>query len=122
MQTLIKKKPVVLNANSTICCGGFENNVKKFSWLAYTNDGVNKYIIPHIVVTDKFGNKIKKRVNYCPICGFNVRNVELSQEIFDRYFNNDDDNESDVCSHELSPVNSAGYRFCKKCELSYRCI
>lgn len=55
MQTLIKKKPAILNANSSICCGEFENNVKKFSWLAYTNDGVNyKYIIPHIVVTDKF--------------------------------------------------------------------
>jgi hypothetical protein len=70
---------------AVICCGSFEKYAKQFKWMILDQEcEERKYIMPHINIIDEKYDTIKMRVNHCPTCGFEVRNIELSQERFDR--------------------------------------
>lgn len=56
------------------CCGTFEKMVPAFGWY-FTDDNV--YLMPYILNTEP-----KLRVNHCPCCGAEVRNVKIKKDYF----------------------------------------
>ena len=52
------------------CCKSFKNFIKKFYWMTLDK----KYIMPYTYV-----DGIKYRVNHCPSCGADVRDIELNK-------------------------------------------
>ena len=56
------------------CCESFKDFIPLFNWMTYNLEGA-KYIMPHIIVNDNY----KLRVNYCPSCGTEIRDIELTE-------------------------------------------
>jgi hypothetical protein len=56
-----------------ICCGTFEKYAKEFTWM--TLEDYSIYLMPHIG-DDKY------RINHCPTCGAEIRNVRFTKEEF----------------------------------------
>jgi len=56
------------------CCESFKHFIPLFNWMTYNLEGA-KYIMPHIIVNDNY----KLRVNYCPSCGAEIRDIELTK-------------------------------------------
>lgn len=56
------------------CCDGFEELVLTFEW--FTRDEGQIYLMPCLVT--RGGGRI--RVNHCPVCGKEVRSIEIPEE------------------------------------------
>ena len=63
-----------------ICCKYFNLFAKNYEFMILDIDVKKKYIMPHI--TDI--NDIKIRVNYCPSCGAEIRDIELSKKQYEK--------------------------------------
>ncbi len=63
------------------CCKWFPSFVPTFCWMKLDGD----YIMPY---TESKG--VKLRVNYCPSCGSNVRDVSIDEKNFFLIENNKD--------------------------------
>lgn len=57
------------------CCEAFEKVAKTFHWHTMEYDNREVYVVPTIIANDT-----KHRVNYCPSCGTEVRDIELDRE------------------------------------------
>lgn len=57
-----------------VCCENFTKIALRFNWMSYTDeaDGKTVFVMPHIKEQERW------RVNYCPICGGNVRDIKLT--------------------------------------------
>jgi len=62
-----------------ICCGYFEQTFKNYQWFSSTDENGNKLLLMPCFQDNKI------RVNYCPVCGEKVRNIEVKEETFNRY-------------------------------------
>ena len=68
------------------CCDYFPGLLACFHWFYYTDDNeVNYYLMPNLR-NDK-GEKI--RVNHCPVCGTEIRDIMISEEEFNNIRNED---------------------------------
>ena len=57
------------------CCKYFKHFINYFYWMTYfDNNEKIKYIMPYT-----YQDGIKYRVNNCPSCGAEVRDIELSK-------------------------------------------
>ena len=58
-----------------VCCDVFKKNIHNFRWfkLEYQND--IEYVMPHILGT-------MYRINFCPSCGKEVRDIILSHTFY----------------------------------------
>jgi hypothetical protein len=65
------------------CCKVFEKLAEEFDWMSYVDNGEKILIMPHIVGTDY----IKYRINNCPSCGAEVRDIEITETEFNSYKN-----------------------------------
>ena len=66
-----------------ICCEQFKRLICTFEWFGFQNDDDDKLLMPHITVND-----VKVRINFCPSCGANVRNIQITKSDYNKYFNN----------------------------------
>jgi len=64
-----------MNNNNTICCDTFRKMLSAFQWFTYTEEDSDTMLMPCIEV-----NGMKWRVNHCPSCGKEVRNVLISKD------------------------------------------
>ncbi len=56
------------------CCESFNKIMHLFKWFSYQDDNGNTgYVMPYLESND---NK-RLRINNCPVCGKNIRNIEL---------------------------------------------
>ena len=70
-----KNKPYI----EKICCEPFKQIIHKVNWFSYTNDeGEIIMVMPNVIGTD--GNKY--RINHCPSCGSNIRELKLTKAKF----------------------------------------
>lgn len=58
-----------------ICCSSFLKIAPKFKWMKLKNSGREILLMPHIVASNSM-----IRINHCPSCGKNVRDVEIKPE------------------------------------------
>jgi hypothetical protein len=56
------------------CCETFPKNASSFSWMTYKNT-TNESILCMPYIQDGL---VKYRVNYCPYCGKEVRDIEIN--------------------------------------------
>jgi len=56
-----------------ICCGYFEKVARTFDWFTYNDKGVKMFVLPNIN---------KSRVNNCPCCGAEVREIQFTESEF----------------------------------------
>jgi len=60
------------------CCEYFSKIKTSFSWMSFINDNNEKVLcMPHI---SKSGTKI--RVNHCPVCSAEVRDIQILESDF----------------------------------------
>lgn len=59
------------------CCNTFEKLIIRFNWMKLAETG--EYIMPYLQVGD-----IKYRINNCPSCGKEVRNIQIKEERFNQ--------------------------------------
>lgn len=57
------------------CCDAFKDFIPMFNWFAYDDKGVKIYVMPCMQVEQS--NKL--RINHCPSCGANIRDIELTE-------------------------------------------
>ena len=57
------------------CCESFTDFIPLFYWMNYYDDDKIIYIMPYIIVNDGY----KLRINHCPSCGAEVRDIELTE-------------------------------------------
>lgn len=71
------------NEYTVICCEGLRDIYHHFNWFSYTSylgDKAHKvYCMPNLRGRD---NKMERRVNYCPCCGTEIRDIKLKDEDF----------------------------------------
>jgi hypothetical protein len=60
-----------------ICCNGFRKIAKRLSWYSYGEDDEKTLIMPFI-----FNAPGEYRVNFCPSCGKNIRDIEIKESDF----------------------------------------
>ena len=65
---------------SEICCETFKKVSKSFSWFSYSGNGNSILCMPNIQV-----GEIKYRVNHCPSCGAEIRDIEVSVSEFSKW-------------------------------------
>ena len=53
------------------CCESFKDFIPLFYWMTLDE----KYIMPHVIVNIRY----KLRINNCPSCGADVRDIELNK-------------------------------------------
>lgn len=61
------------------CCDILKYSLSLFYWMTYIDyedEGKIKYIMPYIYDKEK---EKKYRVNHCPSCGANIRDIELTE-------------------------------------------
>ena len=70
-----KNQNETINKTDVICCDVFKKNIRFFGWckLEYLNEV--QYVMPRILGT-------KYRVNFCPSCGKNIRDIVLSYDFY----------------------------------------
>lgn len=57
------------------CCQSFNKIRHQFDWFSFEDEkGVTFRIMPHLKASD---TRTKIRINHCPICGKNIRSIEL---------------------------------------------
>jgi hypothetical protein len=62
------------------CCDAFKQIIPTFQWMTYA-EGDKKgeaYLMPHIDVDGH-----KWRVNHCPVCGKEVRSIEIPKSVME---------------------------------------
>ena len=59
------------------CCDGFKATRLNYRWMSMVFEGKIEYLMPHFQ-----GLEVDWRVNYCPVCGVEVRAIRLSEEKF----------------------------------------
>lgn len=60
------------------CCECFNKIKTSFSWMSFNNDNNVKVLcMPHIAI-----NEAKLRVNHCPVCGGDVRGIQILESNF----------------------------------------
>ena len=69
---------IVYEKEKPICCGYFESTFKYYEWFELEEQGKKFLVMP--CFPDK-----KIRINNCPVCGHEVRNVTVPIEIFNKY-------------------------------------
>ena len=69
MRKKTEKQDITL---SFVCCDSFKEFITKFGWFK-TDDNI--CLMPHI----KCGEK-RMRINYCPSCGKEIRDIHLSED------------------------------------------
>lgn len=57
------------------CCVSFKENLHEYSWFLYQSDNNSHWVMPCLLNT-------QIRVNYCPTCGKECRNIIVSDEVF----------------------------------------
>ena len=57
------------------CCESFKDFIPLLNWFAYDDIGVKIYVMPYMQIEQS--NKL--RVNYCPSCGTEIRDIELTE-------------------------------------------
>lgn len=60
------------------CCQALPEILKHFQWMSVDIEGEKKLLMPHFQ-TYGFGD-IKYRVNHCPSCGAEIRDIEINEE------------------------------------------
>ena len=63
-----------------ICCETFKKISKSFNWFSYSVNGNSILCMPYIQV-----GEIKYRVNNCPSCGVEIRDIEISVTEFSKW-------------------------------------
>lgn len=66
--------------NTQFCCDAFKELIPKFQWMTYA-DGDKKgevFLMPHFDIEGH-----KWRVNHCPVCGKEVRSIEIPKEVME---------------------------------------
>jgi hypothetical protein len=64
-----------LSQTSVMCCDSFKKNIHNFGWFKLDHLGEEQYLMPHILGTNY-------RINFCPSCGKEVRDVVLSYDFY----------------------------------------
>jgi hypothetical protein len=65
--------------SNKICCEPFAKLIHQINWFSYTNDeGEIIMLMPCFIGSD--GNKY--RINYCPTCGADVRQLKFTETEF----------------------------------------
>lgn len=59
-----------------ICCGYFEKLLQNFGWFSIQTDEGEKLCMPYMLAGSE-----KIRVNNCPVCGKEVRSIEIKPEL-----------------------------------------
>jgi len=62
--------------HDVICCGYFEKLLQNFRWFSIQTEEGEKLCMPYILTENE-----KIRVNNCPVCGKEVRSVEIKPEL-----------------------------------------
>ncbi len=70
-----KNENKALSQASVMCCDSFEKNIRNFGWFKLDHLGEEQYLMPHILGTNY-------RINFCPSCGKEVRDVILSSDFY----------------------------------------
>lgn len=63
------------------CCDVFIKMADRFNWMRYEKDGKYVRVMPHIPKSNTITGSIIKhnhRVNFCPSCGKDIRDIELN--------------------------------------------
>jgi hypothetical protein len=69
-----------------ICCDAFQKTAKHFDWMSFNDDnGQNILVMPHILINNNYVDTERLRVNYCPTCGHNVRDIQLPRKQFNNF-------------------------------------
>ncbi len=74
------KKQVQKKEEEVICCGYFEQTIKNYQWFSRTDKETGNKLLIMPCFPD---NKI--RINNCPSCGKEVRNIEIKEDIFNKH-------------------------------------
>jgi len=61
-----------------VCCGFFEKTIRYYQWFELIEGDKLLLVMPCFPDT-------KTRVNYCPVCGKHIRDVEFDEETFKKY-------------------------------------
>ena len=62
-----------------LCCEPFKRFIHQLSWFSYTNDeGEIIILMPCFIGSDNN----KYRINHCPTCGADVRQLKLTENEF----------------------------------------
>jgi hypothetical protein len=69
----IKDNPI--REIDVFCCDFFKNNFKQYGWFSLGNLGEQQFLMPYILGTNN-------RINFCPSCGKEVRNIILSYDVY----------------------------------------
>ena len=63
------------------CCRAFEQMISSFYWYTVDVDSKQEYLMPCVEVV-----YIRYRVNYCTVCGANVRGIRIPEEDFKKIY------------------------------------
>jgi hypothetical protein len=69
------------------CCDAFKKLIPTFQWMTFA-EGEQKgevFLMPHIEV-----DGTKYRVNHCPVCGKEVRSIEIPKDVLEEIANERD--------------------------------
>ncbi len=62
-----------------LCCDSFKQLIHQINWFSYTDDeGVIIMLMPCFIGSDNN----KYRINHCPTCGTDVRQLKLTETEF----------------------------------------
>lgn len=67
------------------CCEPYKKMVQTFQWFSYEKDGIRHFVMPSISVDGNFW-----RVNYCPSCGAETREIEIPEEEYQKVISGDE--------------------------------
>jgi len=71
--------------DNQFCCSAFKHFVGAFKWLSVLDSDPKEFVMPHHKANGEMW-----RVNYCPSCGVEIRNMiliedDLTHAIYDEY-------------------------------------
>lgn len=61
-----------------LCCDVFPKLFNKINWFTYNSQGVQIFNMPHFITNG--GERL--RINHCPTCGADVRQLKLTETEF----------------------------------------
>jgi hypothetical protein len=68
-----------METQKNICCNEFQKLLHNFGWFSLPAEGGDKLCMPYMYNT--LNEKI--RVNNCPVCGANVRDIQIVPELLE---------------------------------------
>lgn len=62
-----------------MCCDVFHKMISNFNWMSLVDNGKRIFLMPYI---ENEQLDLKIRVNNCPSCGAEVRDITIDEETF----------------------------------------